>query len=116
MFSLEMTEERFEKQKDFSPEKYFAEYFGVLTDGTPMAHVVLRAYGKTANYLRTLLLHDSQQEIEITDEHTDFSIDIRPTADFIGELLSYDEGVEVLEPADLRLKICEKLKRMLNRY
>ena len=116
MFSLEMTEERFEKMKDFSPEKYFAEYFGVLTDGTPMAHVVLRAYGKTANYLRTLPLHDSQQEIESTDEHTDFSIDIRPTADFIGELLSYDEGLEVLEPADLRLKICEKLKRMLNRY
>jgi len=57
MFSLEMTGERFEKQKDFSPEKYFAEYFGVLTDGTPMAHVVLRAYGKTANYLRTLPLH-----------------------------------------------------------
>ena len=63
MLSLEMTEERFEMIKDFSPEKYYGEYFGVLTDGTPMAHVVLRAYGRTADYLRTLPLHDSQQEL-----------------------------------------------------
>ena len=116
MFSLEMTDERFEKIKDFSPEAYFAEYFGVLTDGTPLAHIVIRAYGKMASYLRTLPLHDSQRELERTDEYTDYSLDLRPTADFIGELLSYDEGIEVLEPADLRLKIREKLRRMLNRY
>ena len=116
MLSLEMTDERFEMIKDFSPEKYYGEYFGVLTDGTPMAHVVLRAYGRTADYLRTLPLHDSQQELESTEEYTDFSLDIRPTADFIAELLSYNMGLKVLEPADLRLKICEELKRMLNRY
>lgn len=116
MFSLEMTDERFEKIKGFSPEAYFAEYFGVLTDGTPLAHIVIRAYGKMASYLRTLPLHDSQRELERTDEYTDYSLDLRPTADFIGELLSYDEGIEVLEPADLRLKIREKLRRMLNRY
>ena len=116
MFSLEMTEERFDKLKKFSPEDYFAEYFGVLTDGTPLAHIVIRAYGKMASYLRTLPLHDSQRELERMDEYTDYSLDMRPTADFIGELLSYDEGIEVLEPTDLRLKIREKLKRMLNRY
>ena len=116
MFSLEMTDERFEKIKGFSPEAYFAEYFGVLTDGTPLAHIVIRAYGKMASYMRTLPLHDSQRELERTDEYTDYSLDLRPTADFIGELLSYDEGIEVLEPADLRLKIREKLRRMLNRY
>ena len=116
MFSLEMTDERFEKIKGFSPEAYFAEYFGVLTDGTPLAHIVIRAYGKMASYLRTLPLHDSQRELERTDEYTDYSLDLRPTADFIGELLSYDEGIEVLEPAGLRLKIREKLRRMLNRY
>ena len=96
MFSLEMTDERFEKIKDFSPEAYFAEYFGVLTDGTPLAHIVIRAYGKMASYLRTLPLHDSQRELERTDEYTDYSLDLRPTADFIGELLSYDEGIEIL--------------------
>ena len=36
MLSLEMTEETFEMPADFSPQGYFAEYFGVLTDETPM--------------------------------------------------------------------------------
>ena len=116
MLSLEMTEEHFEMIKDFSPEKYYGEYFGVLTDGTPMTHVVLRAYGRTADYLRTLPLHGSQQELGSTEEYTDFSLDIRPTADCVAELLSYNMGLKVLEPADLRLKICEELRRMLNRY
>lgn len=116
MLSVSLTEETFERPDDFSPEAYFSEYYGILTDDTPMAHVVIRTYGSTPNYLRTLPLHASQKELQSTDEYTDFSLDIRPTADFINTLLSHSDGLEVLEPADLRLKICEILTRTLNRY
>ena len=116
MLAVSMTEETFERPDDFSPEAYFSEYYGILTDDTPMAHVVIRTYGSTPNYLRTLPLHASQQELQSTDEFTDFSLDIRPTADFINTLLSHSDGLEVLEPADLRLKIREILTRTLNRY
>lgn len=116
MLSVSLTEETFERPDDFSPEAYFSEYYGILTDDTPMAHVVIRTYGSTPNYLRTLPLHASQKELQITEEYTDFSLDIRPTADFINTLLSHSDGLEVLEPADLRLKICEILTRTLNRY
>ena len=117
MTMLELTDDVFAMPADFSPQAYFSEYFGVLTDGgTPLEHVVVRAYGKTANYLRTLPLHHSQQEIATTEDYTDFTLDVRPTPDFIGELLKYDQGLEVLNPANLRLKICEILKNMLNRY
>ena len=116
MLSVSLTEETFEKPDDFSPEAYFSEYYGILTDDTPMAHVVIRTYGSTPNYLRTLPLHASQKELQSTDEYTDFSLDIRPTADFINTLLSHSDGLEVLEPADLRLKIREILTRTLNRY
>ena len=116
MLSLEMTEETFEMPADFSPQGYFAEYFGVLTDETPMAHIVLRAYGKMANYLRTLPLHQSQHELTSTDDYTDFSLDLRPTADFIGELLSHDKGLEVLEPDDLRQRISRLVEEMRGLY
>lgn len=116
MLSVSMTEETFERPDDFSPEAYFSEYYGILTDDTPMAHVVIRTYGSTPNYLRTLPLHASQKELQSTDEFTDFSLDIRPTADFINTLLSHSDGLEVLEPADLRLKIRKILTRTLNRY
>ena len=116
MLSVTLTEESFEMPEDFSPQQYFAEYFGVLTDETPMAHVIVRTYGKTPNYLRTLPLHQSQCEIATTADYTDFSFDIRPTADFIGQLLSHGDGLEVLQPQALREQLQQEVERMLSRY
>jgi hypothetical protein len=111
-----LTNEDFEMPKDFSPQDYFAEYFGVLTVEIPMAHVVVRTYGKTSNYFRTLPLHQSQRTVAVTAAYTDFSFDIRPTADFLGELLSYDSGLEVLEPQELRQQMQRQVEAMLQRY
>ena len=116
MLSVEISDETFEMPKDFSPESYFAEYYGITTDDTPMAHVVIRAYGHVPNYLRTLPLHASQKEIEQTDEYTDFSYDIRPSVDFVLELMSYTGGLEVLEPIELREEIYKTLQASLERY
>ena len=111
-----LTDEDFKMPKDFSPQDYFAEYFGVLTLEIPMAHVVVRTYGKTSNYFRTLPLHQSQRAVAVTADYTDFSFDIRPTADFLGELLSYDSGLEVLEPQELRQQMQRQVEAMLQRY
>lgn len=116
MTSVTITDKTFQMPEDFSPQEYFAEYFGVLTDETPMAHVVIRAYGKTPNYLRTLPLHHSQKEISSNEEFTDFSLDIRPTYDFQEQLLHYGAGIEVMEPADLRRQLEEEIKQMLEKY
>ncbi len=116
MRSVVLTEESFQMPDDFSSQQYFAEYFGVLTDDTPMAHVVIRAYGRTPNYLRTLPLHHSQQELSATDDYADFSFDIRPTNDFLGELLSHGADIEILQPLSLREQQQRKIVQMLARY
>ena len=113
---VELTDEAFEMPADFSPQAYFSEYFGVLTDDTPMAHVIVRAHKWMPNYLRTLPLHHSQRELTSTEDYTDFSYDIRPTSDFLGELLRHSEGIEVLEPLDLREKMRQMIADMLKRY
>ena len=116
MQAVSMTDETFEMPADFSPQAYFAEYFGVLTDDTPVAHVVIRAHRWTPDYLRTLPLHHSQRELESTPDYTDFSFDIRPTADFLGQLLSHGDGIEVLEPQGLREKMHQMIAETLKRY
>ena len=116
MTMMELADETFEMPEDFSPQAYFSEYFGVLTVDTPMAHVVIRAHNFTPNYLRTLPLHHSQRELTSTEHYTDFSFDIRPTADFLGQLLSHGDGIEVLEPADLRQKMKQLIANNLKRY
>jgi predicted DNA-binding transcriptional regulator YafY len=116
MTMMELADETFEMPEDFSPQAYFSEYFGVLTVDTPMAHVVIRVHNFTPNYLRTLPLHHSQRELTSTEHYTDFSFDIRPTADFLGQLLSHGDGIEVLEPADLRQKMKQLIANNLKRY
>ena len=111
-----LTDDMFEMPLDFSPQAYFSEYYGVLTDATPMAHVIVRAHKWMPNYLRTLPLHHSQRELVSTADYTDFSFDIRPTADFLGELLRHSDGIEVLEPLDLRDKMRQIIAETLKRY
>ena len=116
MNMMEMTDETFEMPLDFSPEEYFAEYFGVFTADIPLTHVVVRAYNFTPNYLRSLPLHHSQRELESDEHHADFSFDICPTDDFLHELLRHADGIEVLEPADLRQKMKQMIANILKRY
>jgi hypothetical protein len=116
MKSVRMTDRPLEQPEGFSPQQYFSEYFGVLTDETPLQHVVLRAWGRQADYLRTLPLHHSQHEIGSTEQYTDFAFDIRPTADFLAELLSHGNGIEVLEPAHVRQRMKEILSESLKKY
>ena len=116
MTKVELTDEPFEMPADFSAQNYFSEYFGVLTDNTPMAHVIVRAHKWMPNYLRTLPLHHSQQELESTPDYTDFSFDIRPTSDFLGELLRHSNGIEVLGPLELREKMRQMITETLKRY
>ena len=116
MTKAEQTTESFTMPRDFSPKTYFAEYFGVLTMPIPMAHVVIRAYDTTPNYLRTLPLHHSQREIATTADHADFAYDLRPTADFLGQLLSHGARIEVLEPKTVRQQMKQMIADSLERY
>ena len=113
---IELTDESFEIPADFSAQTYFSEYFGVLTTDIPMAHVILRAHKWMPNYLRTLPLHHSQRELSSTADYTDFSYDIRPTSDFLGELLRHSNGIEVLQPQELREEMRQMIAETLKRY
>ena len=113
---VELTDDAFEMPEGFLPQTYFSEYFGVLTDDTPMAHVIVRAHKWMPNYLRTLPLHHSQRELTSKPDYTDFSYDIRPTSDFLGELLRHSDGIEVLEPLELREKMRQMIAGTLKRY
>lgn len=73
--------------------------------------------------MRTLPLHHSQQELESgeithadssTTPYTDFSFDIRPTDDFLNELMKF--GIEVLQPLDFREKMRHRVFEMYHYY
>ena len=114
---LQATEVRFTYPKDFQPDEYFDGCFGIIAgDGTKVETVRLKASAGQANYLRSLPLHHSQEETERNDAFSIFTLRIRPTFDFIQELLRQGEGVEVLSPVWLRKEVAGMVERMWSKY
>ena len=117
ILSIEVTDEKFEYEKDFDPAGWFRDCYGIVRDEeVPVQRVVIRAFGKEANYLRDLPLHHSQKEIETGAEFSDFELTLRPTADFFSPLLARGAAIKVLEPAHLAEDIKQLHKAALDLY
>ena len=114
---LEATDSPFTYPKDFYPDEFFDGCFGIIAgDGTKVETVRLKVSAGQANYLRSLRLHGSQEETERNDEYSIFTLHVRPTFDFIQELLWNGADIEVLSPAWLRDEVAAIVKRMWNHY
>lgn len=104
--SLETTERHFLLPADFDAREFFASCFGIIVDlQCPVERVLVRATSEQSNYLRTLPLHATQQEIKRNEKESVFAYRLRPTFDFMQELRKYADAVEVLEPQWLRERI-----------
>lgn len=115
--SLNLTGRSFRIRPDFSCQDYFKEYFGVLTkDDVPLEKVLLRAYGNTRYYLRDLPLHPSQEKVFEGKDYVDYELALRPTPDFVNELLAYGSTIQVLSPKPLLDQIRKALRESLALY
>ena len=114
---LEKTEETFTMPKGWDAEEYFDGFIGVLRDNDCKKEIVkIKVSTSQANYLRSLKLHESQEEVERNEDYSIFTYFLRPTYDFIQELLWNGEEVEVLEPQWLRDEMRGRIERMLDLY
>jgi predicted DNA-binding transcriptional regulator YafY len=114
---LEVKDKSFKYPKDFIPEKFFDDCFGIIADQRiDVETVKIKVSAGQANYLRSLTLHQTQKEIERTDEYSIFTVRLRPTFDFRQEILSQGCDIEVLEPKWFRDEMAEIAKSMWNKY
>ena len=97
--SLTLTDQRFNYDKDFDPAGWFRDCYGIVRDSdVPVEKVVIRAFGKEANYLRDLPLHHSQREVDNADGYSDFELTLSPTADFWTPLVARGATIKILQP------------------
>ena len=106
---LEISDEKFSYDKSFDPAGWFKDSYGIVRDsGVPAEKVVIRAFGKEANYLRDLPLHHSQKEICREEHYSDFELWVSPTSDFWTPLLSRGAAIKVMQPQWL----ADEIRRM----
>ena len=115
--SLTIKDSNFIYPKGLLPADYFRDIFGIVagTDGKA-ENIVIRTYAELPGYLRSLPMHHSQRELDSNAEYTDFSLRLKPSFDFIQELLLHREQLEVLSPQTLRDEIAEIISKMKNNY
>lgn len=103
--------------KDFNPDAYFTDCFGIIVDDEEKAETVrIKVYGRQCLYVRALPLHHSQKETETTDDYSIFEYYIKPTFDFKQEILSRGADMEVLSPQWFREDIAEYIHDMSTTY
>ena len=96
---LEISDEKFVYDKEFDPAGWFRDSYGIVRDAdVPVEKVVIRAFGKEANYMRDLPFHHSQKEICKEEDFSDFELQLSPTSDFWTPLLSRGAAIKVLQP------------------
>ena len=115
--SLEVTDEKYVYDRDFDPSGWFRDCYGIVRDPeVPVEKVVIRAFGKEANYMRDLPLHHSQREVHTGEEYSDFELTLSPTADFFSPLMARGAAIKILEPGWLADEIKGLFKAAIELY
>ena len=117
ILDLEVSEKTFYYPEEFNPQSYFDACFGIVADDDiGIETVQLKVYAPQDKYFDPLPLHHSQRTVEVTEGHTVYEYRIRPTYDFVQELLSHGADVEVLQPSLLRSRLGDIAKEMVALY
>ncbi len=113
--NLQVGEKKAVPSSKINPMDFYAGCFGVIHDDKKPTVVLLKVFDKQVDYVRSLPIHASQEEVETGDGYAIFSYYLRPSFDFVQHLL-WQKEVEVLKPLSLREEMKRELEKMLERY
>lgn len=110
MDNIRLTKEKMLPSKKITAEEYFDGSFGVNhSDDQKPERILIKVYSTQVEYVRALPIHESQKEIETTEEWSIFEYWIIPCFNLYQQLLWHREKVEVLEPKSVR----EEMKKII---
>ena len=108
------------KMKRFlTPENYYEDCFGIYRmEDVPVEKIRIRAFYPEYNYIEEVPLHESQQKVKESKDgmFREYTLTVRPSRDFLQELLWHGRNIIVLKPESLRLEMIGILKDMTKSY
>lgn len=114
--SVERTEDHYSIPEKFDADTFFRSFYGMSVPQGKPQNVRLKVTASQANYLRSLPLHHTQQEIEQHDGYSVFEYYLIPTYELRQEILTHGANIEVLAPQSLRDEISSVVKQMAEMY
>ena len=117
MGNIRLTEKKMLPSNDVTADEYWEGSFGVNhRDNQVPEQIVIKAYGAQAEYIRALPIHESQKELERTDEYTIFEYHIVPCFNLFQQLLWHREKLEIIEPIKMREEMKKIVQNIISLY
>ena len=117
MDNLSLTEEKMTPTHNITVDEYFDGCFGANhSDEQKPERILIKVYSTQVEYVKALPIHESQKEIETTDEWSIFEYRLVPCYNFYQQLLWHREKLEVIEPQYVRDEIKITIQKMLEHY
>ena len=108
------------KMKKFlTPENYYENCFGIMRmENEPVEKIRIRVFYPEYNLIEEVPLHESQQRLMESKDgmYREYELMVRPSRDFLQELLWHGRNIMVLQPESLRQKMIDILKDMTRSY
>ena len=106
-------------KKFLTLENYYEDCFGIYRmEDVPVEKIRIRAFYPEYNYIEEVPLHESQQKVKESKDgmYREYTLTIRPSRDFLQELLWHGRNLIVLKPESLRQEMIDILKDMTKSY
>ena len=106
---------RFEMPSDYHPNRYTEGMFGIVSGDETKVDLLVRS-AETELFLRSRLIHPSQQFRKRKDGKTVLSMTVRGTTELRNWLLSFGPWLEVLRPKVLRDEVAALIAESNRHY
>lgn len=115
--NLEITNIKYKRPDDFDVKQTFKYCYGIVSsDSEKPQDIVLSFEPIQGKYIKTLPLHDSQEILVDNANELRIRLKLYATFDLVMELLSYGDGVKVLQPLSLIEEIKSAHERAYRQY
>lgn len=114
---LEISKTKFKHPNNFNVNEHFKNSFGIISPNKAVPEQIVLSFDPMqGKYIKSLPLHGSQQILVDTDDELRIGLTLYVTHDFLMELLSYGDSVQVIEPQSLLAEIKKSLNDTLKLY
>ena len=115
--AIEESKKKYITNKSIDFNEYFEDIIGVTFNNEwKVESVVIKVSKELLPYIKTKPIHGSQKLKEQGSTHALISLDLIPNYELESLILSYGEGVEVLNPKPLRDKIKKRIELTFSNY
>ena len=102
-----------------TPDRYYEDCFGIYKmDNIEPEKIRIRAFYPEYNYIEEVPLHESQERVRESPDgmYREYDLTVRPSYDFLQEMLWHGRNLIVLRPESLRQEMIAMLKDMTQSY